>query len=375
MNAMMVGHRERGGTTRSLGVRVAYWIILGLIGWYTLGPAWVTAMRPPPRGINDYYQDWASSRNYWVGMPAYAPHSTSVPQHLGLPSNPNKSIEYNSHPPVSVLLALPLGRLAYADAVLVWNVLSIAAFAVGLWVLAATLPVPRSRFLLVLAMLPFCQPLCVNLAEAQLSLVLVSLMMASWALERSGWSRTAGALLGLAAAIKLFPAYLVFYLAGRRRWRALLAAAATVVALSLAAAMVLGIRAWDDYLHIVLPDQARFRSMAYNLAIVGFWHKLFDPTAEINLTSTLFASRTLAIWGALLSDLAVTAIVATVAYRRGPRSSGTSPMPSPWWACSWSRPSPGKPRWSSWRCPSRRSLEPPRGLTGSRRSCSRSWRS
>ena len=78
-------------------------------------------MRPAPDTLIDYYQDWGSARNFRTGIPVYTPHSTSIPRHLGLPTNPNLSIEYNIHPPTSVLLALPLGRFDYSDAVLVWN--------------------------------------------------------------------------------------------------------------------------------------------------------------------------------------------------------------------------------------------------------------
>ncbi len=109
-------------------VLTAFWIILGVWSWTRFGPTWVAAMRPPSSKVVDFYQEWGSARNYWCGLPVYTPHSTSIPRHLGLPSNPEPAIEYNIHPPTSLLLALPLGKLNYPDAVLVWNVISLGAW-------------------------------------------------------------------------------------------------------------------------------------------------------------------------------------------------------------------------------------------------------
>ena len=205
---------------------------LGCWGWFSFGPTWVTAMRPAPDQIIDYYQDWGSARNYWVGLPVYTSHSTSLPRHLGVRSNPMKSIEYNVHPPPSVLLALPLGRLDYPNAVLVWNAISLAAFLVSLLIVAAVLPVPRTLSVPALALLPFCHPLYLNFYHGQINLVLVLMVTAIWVLERSGRSSAAGLILGVAAAIKLFPAFLAIYYVARGRVRPLMFAALSFLALT-----------------------------------------------------------------------------------------------------------------------------------------------
>ena len=75
---------------------------------------------------------------------------------------------------------------------------------------------------------------------------------------------------------------------------------------------------WDsyyDYIHVVINNQAKFRSFAYNLSIAGFWHKLFDPVGETGPVEPLWRSPALAHWGTLLSDLAITMIVVMVTHR------------------------------------------------------------
>ena len=149
-----------------------------------------------------------SARNYLVGLPVYTSHATSIPRHLGLPSNPDDQHRVQRASADLGAVGLPLARLDYPDAVLAWNTISVAAFLASLVIVAVVLPVPRTLFLPTLALLPFCHPLYGNFYHGTVHLVLVLLVTAIWALERSDRSSTAGLLLGAAAAIKLFPAYL-----------------------------------------------------------------------------------------------------------------------------------------------------------------------
>jgi alpha-1,2-mannosyltransferase len=290
-------------------------LILALWGCFCLGPLCVDAMRPANGRVNDYYQDWGSARNHLVGLPVYTEHAVSIPRHLGLPINPVTSIDYNAHPPTSVLLALPLARLSYPDAVLAWNAISLIAFLVSLVIIARVLPVPPTLYLPILALLTFCHPLYGNLHAGQLTLILVLLVTTIWALERSGWSYAAGLLLGSAVTIKLFPAYLAVYYVARGRIRPLQAALVSCAALTLLTIMVLGWDTYRDYVCVILPHQARFRSFGYNLSIAGFWHKLFDPVGERGWMTPLWPNPALARWGTVLSDLAITVAVAMCANR------------------------------------------------------------
>jgi hypothetical protein len=301
-------------TMTEVGVAVL-WLILGLWNWSLLGSTWVAAMRPAPDQVVDHYQDWGSARNYWAGLPVYTPHSTSIPRHLQLPANPVPSVEYNAHPPTSVLLALPLARLDYTNAVLAWNVISLAALTATLAIIAVKLALPWTVLPPTVALLPLCLPVLGNLQMGQLTLVLGFLVTAMWALERSGRANTVGLLLGTAAAIKLFPAYLVVYYVARHQFRPLVATLLSVMLLNLATVLVLGVETYRDYVGIVLPRLGTFQGFGYNLSIAGLWHKLFDPGAEVVLVSPLQPSLTVARWGTLISDLVVTLIVASLAYR------------------------------------------------------------
>jgi Glycosyltransferase family 87 len=316
VSAIIARYRKQLENSAILNAQVittVFWLLLALWGWLWLSPMWITAMKPKPDQIIDFYQDWGSARNYSTGLPTYTPHAISIPRHLNLSSNSMPSIEYNAHPPTFVLLALPLAWLDYPTAVLVCNLISCLALAASLAIVATELHFPLTVFPPMLALLPLCQPVYANLQLGQLTPLLGLLIAMIWALERSGRFRqlnSAGVFLGMAAAIKLFPAYLGVYYLAQMRMRQLLTATLTFLALNLVAVLVLGMDTYYDYVSVVLPYQSKFRSFGYNISIAGFWYKLFDPLGERNLIVPLWHCPLLAHGSTLLLDLVITVVVA-----------------------------------------------------------------
>lgn len=295
---------------------VAVCLVAGIAAWSRVGPEYARAMRPRPFPNPDFFQDWASARNHWIGLPVYAPHTATIPLYLGRQAaGVECEAPYNAHPPASVLPTLPLARLNFSDAMLAWNLMSLAALAAGLAGLVAGLKMPRHWLPPALVLLPLGLPVYGNLQQGQLTPLLFAMVVAAWALDRTGRPAAAGLFIGTAAALKLFPAYLVIVFAVRRSWRALFAAAAAFAAWNLAAVAVLGWEPYRDYLRVVLHQQELVRSWACNLSIAGSWHKLFDPAAEVALAPCLWHSPALARCGIAASDLAITAFVATAVHR------------------------------------------------------------
>ena len=78
----------------------------------------------------DFYQDWASARNFLNGGPIYADISLTIERYLGwrLPENwPAQYWRKNYRPPPAVILTLPLAWLDYSRAFLLWSLMSLAA--------------------------------------------------------------------------------------------------------------------------------------------------------------------------------------------------------------------------------------------------------
>ena len=219
------------------------------------------------RGMTDFCQDYLAAQNVlraqspylpircWVGVPAV---------HLPI------SIEYDSHPPPSVLLFLPLALLSRLDATLIWGCCCLAAYLAAGWLLLKTVGWSSlagvAVFVLFSAIWP---PLRSAEAELNYDQVMLLLLVAAWLLERKGHSRWAGVLIGLAGLLKLWPAALLLGAGIDRRWKLVSAGALTLFGGTLLTLLALGAPAYGAYLG---PVQANYRALVpseLNLSLVG----------------------------------------------------------------------------------------------------------
>src|SRR5207253_2522977 len=170
-------------------------------------------------------------------------------------------LEVNAHPPTSVLLAVPLARLDYPDAFLVWSLSSLAALAASVWLVVRHLRIPFSVWALApaLTLLLACNPFRQQMNQGQLNLVLLLLLTGVWVADRSARPGWAGALLGAATAIKLFPAFLFLYFLLRRQRRVVAAGVLSFAVLTGLTAALLGPATYRCYVEEVLPQVAQFR--------------------------------------------------------------------------------------------------------------------
>jgi hypothetical protein len=281
------------------------------------GPLLVSTLRPDPDNCVDFFQEWASARNYLTGKPLYLIQGAVTEEYVGLPPSPTEPggpyfkrlLKYNAHPPAAVLLGLPFAPLPYPDAVFAWNLVSLAAFAVALELIRRQLRWTLSVWALgpFLTLTLLFHPLLRQLYQGQLNLILLLLLVGSWTGRRSAWG---GAMLGVAIAVKLFPAYLLLYFAFRRCWRAGVAAVVTVLLMNGLALAMFGWQDFHEYVTVIVPHVATSRSSWMNMSLPGLWTKLFDPFTERERIDPLFRLPILAQALTLLSGLAVTAVVA-----------------------------------------------------------------
>jgi len=149
-----------------------------------------------------------------------------------------------SYPPIAAVVLSPLSLLPMAAASTVLTLISIGLAAAVLRVFLRSAAGPRARsweavaWLLPVAL--FLEPVRSTLSFGQVNLVLMALVSADCLAVAPRWPR--GALVGVAAAIKLTPGAFVLYFLIRRDYRAALTAAASF-AVSTAAGFLL---AWGD---------------------------------------------------------------------------------------------------------------------------------
>jgi len=93
--------------------------------------------------LPDFAQEWSSARNYLNGSTIYGELEGSMQRYTGSRLNLARNfISINAHPPAAVLLALPLARLDFETAFLLWNLASLPMLAVSLWMVSRGLKIP-----------------------------------------------------------------------------------------------------------------------------------------------------------------------------------------------------------------------------------------
>jgi alpha-1,2-mannosyltransferase len=137
--------------------------------------------------------------------------------------------QHFTYTPFAAVLFAPLSVLPATPFALLWTALSIACLGGGVWLSLAWIGVAsgRRRFLLTAAICLLSwagfEPVSFTLLLGQVNLILMFVVLYDlWLPDQNHWK---GLGIGVAAGIKLIPAFFIVYLLVTRRWRA--AAAAT----------------------------------------------------------------------------------------------------------------------------------------------------
>jgi hypothetical protein len=138
------------------------------------------------------------------------------------------------YPPLTALIALPVAWLPYPEARVVWLVANWLCLVAAGCLLVRVLGGDRPALLAVAACWALCGTVAENLVLGQVNLLLLLLVVLAWWGVSRGHSAVAAVAIGLATALKLWPAVLLIALVALywRRAAAGLLAALSLVALS-----------------------------------------------------------------------------------------------------------------------------------------------
>lgn len=296
--------------------RTVKWALITFVVVSLFGQSFVNRLKPSPDPkkpgefqIMDFYQEWSSARSLMTGRSIYAPLSETIGPYLGMVKAPGTEWYWsiNVHPPTSVLLGVPFQSINYVDAFLAWNLTSLFALGLSLWLIIRELKIEFSVLCLMplLAGLLLFEPLLQQTIQGQLNLILLLMLTGVWVADRRDRPVLAGALAGLALTVKLFPGFLFVYFLFQRRWRALIAGTVSVVAFTLLTVQLAGVQAYVSYWNDVFPTTRQWWSAWNNASLAGFWFKLFSVEQHGQLTPlvgnmVLARIGTVASWGIVL---------------------------------------------------------------------------
>jgi hypothetical protein len=187
-----------------------------------------------------------------------------------------------AQPPTMALLLAPFAWASPAAARLAWVLCSVGFWVAAVAALCRVLPGRCSspRWTLgVLAVSTAYRPLRENLDRGQVYTLLLLLLVSSLVMLAKGGRRAslvAGVPLGVMVVVKSAGVWLLLMLLVSRRWRTVLVAAGTYVAVALLSLPVIGFGPWGAFLHglVNLPGE-RFRYVTAYQTLGGLFGHLF----------------------------------------------------------------------------------------------------
>jgi hypothetical protein len=272
------GIKVRGDARALLALEIALLLLGGAILCFRILPhAWRTVNTDFP----NYYitarlvhEGYSTDRIYEWDWFARQKDRLGIDQNV---------VGFNSLTPISALALVPISSLDPITAKRGWILLNLLLLVPTLCLIRSLSGLPW-RWLGIATLFSF--PLYKNLEYGQYYLVLLLLLAGALWLYVRRWSATAGALVALAAGLKVFPIFFIFYFLKKRDWRAtcgFLLGLALVLSLSM---LVFGHTLMSRYAFEILPAALRGEAMdPYSLeanSISALVHHLFAYEPELN---------------------------------------------------------------------------------------------
>ena len=227
---------------------------------------------PPGSYTSDLQADYLPALAFRDGLDIFTPLTELSARYFPVATTnfPHPS----PHPPIMTLLALPLTILPIEVLVPAWLVVNVALLVV----------VGRKLGLSPLASLAVAAwpPAFYLLSIGQWELVVLTLAMIGWQSARGGRDWRAGALFGLAALVKLYPALLVLPFLLRGRLRVVASAALVFLGAQLASIPLIGLHDFVRYWTEVFPaGSSYYTALGLNSSPYGALLRLFGGAQDI----------------------------------------------------------------------------------------------
>lgn len=204
--------------------------------------------------------------------------------HDGAPLYDLAAIESNplgdtyKYPPAFALLFAPFAQLPFVPAIVTWRAFNFLLLIIAVWLLLRSYNVSLRSWMGAGLFLLLCtlQPLIDTLRYGQVDLLMLALIMAGLYALRRNQNVFLGIWIGIAAAFKLYPAYLLGLALVQRRWRAFVGAALAAGLISGLALVVFG---WTNtlvFLRDVLAATGVGTAWVENQTFNGFLNRLLS---------------------------------------------------------------------------------------------------
>jgi alpha-1,2-mannosyltransferase len=235
-------------------------------------------LQEPFQYVNDFAWDYASAKEWLDGGDPYADLRELTRRHVSeIEGFGGTYIVQNPHPPAGILVYAPFALVHAGPARTLWFAISVAALLGSLWIVARALSFDRVTAA-VIALAGLALPITgSDLRWGQINSILLFALAWTWKDLRSGRDARAGSILGLVAALKLFPAFMLIPLIRMRRTKAVTWLVGTAIGVSAASVLLVGFSSIGKFISASRLNFNAWADTPYNLSLVGTPYRLSAP--------------------------------------------------------------------------------------------------
>jgi hypothetical protein len=223
-----------------------------------------------PQFWTDFTADYVSAKAHLDGLDPYGSSSALEHRYVTPLGSPPKGLDANPHPPAHVTLAIPLARLSFPTARAIWVAALALSFAIALGLALKEMGVSWFWAAPIAIGCLWLRITRISLLTAQIDGLLLLLITLGWLALRRGRERAAGISLGIATALKFFPAFLLLPLLRSRRLQAARWHVGCTIVLTVATSALFGQSAVWTFLRRAAPENLRnWAGAPHNLSLTA----------------------------------------------------------------------------------------------------------
>jgi len=222
-------------------------------------------------GNTDFFTFYESMRFYFSGQNIYSP--------ILIENDKLHSIltKYgNLNPPFFTILLLPLYFFNYANALEIWTLLSLLSLFISIHIILNQFKHFQPHRLIITAGFLIYIVNSESISYGQVSNFILLLIAGSWVLGRTHKDVSAGILIALACAIKLFCGLFLIYFLVVHRFKLFFSAVITGILIFLITLYLFGIKSYISYLNTL--QHVSWYAESWSVSFKSFIMRIFSPT-------------------------------------------------------------------------------------------------
>jgi len=283
-------------------IKRTYILVIQAVIFSLIITVYLSAINPLSRfpQSTDFFKFYSSAKLFWSGENIYKLIPLATPLTVLIESATNSHKITNLHPnlnsPFHTLCISLFGLLDFHTAFMLWSIFSLCCglAAIALFYKKIINSDVNLIYLLniwIIILLYF--PTWINFRLGQFALVLLFLIAIAWKTSKDGNDVSAGIILGLATALKLYFGIFIILFILYRRWRLIFCLFGTFLICNILSVVVFTLPTYKNFLSLL--QNMPWYAGSWNASFMGFFTRMFGGSLNTPLANLPWLARTLSL--------------------------------------------------------------------------------